>query len=56
VKAIGTGLAAAPTLLVAPHAQDHSIPSIDSQVVFLYYSDLDEAEPRISRKTTDKGG
>ncbi len=43
MKAIGSGLAAAAILLGIPLGQDHSIPSIDSQVVFLYYSDVNEA-------------
>lgn len=43
MKVIGSGIAAAAILLGLSFGQDQSFPSIDSQVVFLYYSDVDEA-------------
>lgn len=43
MKAIGIGLTAATVLLGIPNSQDDALPTIDSQVVFLYYSDVNEA-------------
>ncbi len=43
MKAIGIGLTTAAVLLATPDRQDDALPSIDSQVVFLYYADLNEA-------------
>ncbi len=60
MKAIGIGLTAATVLLGIPDSQDDVLPTIDSQVVFLYYSDVNEASRFYERtmgltKTFDEG-